>query len=71
MNFQNSATIEGTFDYENRVADFTINDLEMTAQELGVSSKMLGYILAIFDEYGAEVMFSGNSCCVKCNPFNK
>ena len=55
----------GTFDYAGRNFDFTISDLTVAADELGITEEMLGYIFAFLDEYGTKTEFDGNSCSVK------
>lgn len=42
--------------------EFVISDVSVCADEMGISEEMLGYILALFDEYSADVNFEDNTC---------
>lgn len=60
--------VSGEFDYDNdnmSEYDFVIADLTACAEELKISEKMLGYILANLSEYTATITFDGNSCHIK------
>lgn len=58
-------TVDGTFDYNNGVFAVQIPDLTETANELEITERMLGYILAMLQEYGTESTFDKNS--YSCN----
>lgn len=62
---QNCSTVSGDFDYEQGTFSFEISDLTSTASELLITEKMLGYTLAVIEEYGAETKFTGNSYTCK------
>lgn len=59
--FQSLSSVDGNFDYLNGAFSFTIPDLTKAAQELNITEEMLGYILAMFEEYGPETSFVNNS----------
>lgn len=59
--FNNLDSVSGTFDYKNNIYDFEITNLDKAASDLGISKRMLGYILAMLDEYGPDVEFGDNS----------
>lgn len=58
-------TVDGNFDYKNGAFAVQIPDLTATANELEISERMLGYILAMLQEYGTESTFYKNS--YSCN----
>lgn len=58
---QGCSTVSGDFDYINAKFSFEIPDVTATAQEMHITEKMLGYILAALEEYAPEVTFIGNS----------
>ena len=58
-------TVSGEFDYEKANFSFEITDLTATAKEMHITEKMLGYVLAVIDEYGPEENFKGNSYSCK------
>lgn len=58
-------TVDGSFDYANGMFSVQIPDLTATANELEISERMLGYILAMLQEYGTEATFEKNS--YSCN----
>ena len=58
---QKCSTVTGEFNYETAYFSFTISDLTKTASELGITEKMLGYVLAVIDEYSPEITFSANT----------
>ncbi len=62
--FQNLDCVIGDFDFDNNVYNFEITDLEKASNDLGISQKMLGYTLAMLDEYSPTIEFGNNSC--KC-----
>ena len=66
---KNTNSVSGTFDFAKRYAEFEITNTSELAKELGVSEEALGYILAVFDDYLADVQFDGECCKVICNPF--
>lgn len=57
---QECTTVSGEFDYEKANFSFEITDLTATAKEMHITEKMLGYVLAVIDEYGPEENFKGN-----------
>lgn len=59
--FQSLNSVDGSFDYLNGTFSFTISDLTKAAQELNITEEMLGYILAMLEEYGPETSFANNS----------
>lgn len=58
---QECSTVSGDFDYVNVKFSFEIPDVTATAQEMHITEKMLGYILAALEEYGPNTTFIGNS----------
>lgn len=56
---QECTTVSGEFDYEKANFSFEITDLTATAKEMHITEKMLGYVLAVIDEYGPEENFKG------------
>ncbi len=58
---QGLSCVSGNFDFSNRIYDFEISDLQAASKELGISEKMLGYTLAMLDEYAPTVEFGNNS----------
>lgn len=58
---QGTSTASGTFEYETGFFSFQISDLSVAANEMGISEKMLGYILAVIEEYAPETSFEGNT----------
>ena len=67
--FDNLDSVNGTFDYRNIIYDFEIIDLDKAASDLGISKRMLGYTLAMLDEYGPTVEFGDNN--YKCTWYRK
>lgn len=67
--FDNLDSVNGTFDFANNTYDFEITDLDKVATDLGISKRMLGYTLAMLDEYGPTVEFGDNS--YKCIWYRK
>lgn len=67
--FDNLDSVNGTFDYRNNIYDFEIIDLDKAASDLGISKRMLGYTLAMLDEYGPTVEFGDNN--YKCTWYRK
>ncbi|MEY8338906.1 hypothetical protein AALB16_12955 [Lachnospiraceae bacterium 62-35] len=59
--FESLASVEGSFNHAGRKYSFYISNLSECAAELKISEEMLGYILAMLDEYGQNVSFDGNS----------
>lgn len=53
--------VKGKFDFKNGNFKFTIKNLTKAAHKLGITEEMLGYILALIDEYSDGASFSGNS----------
>lgn len=53
--------VSGTFDYENRNYEFTVENLETLADDLQISDEMMGYVLAKLSEYPSEFMFDGET----------
>ena len=60
--FESVESIDGTFDYSSNKYEFVISDVAVCADELGISDEMLGYILALFNEYPADIVFENNTC---------
>lgn len=61
--------IEGTINTDTGEYNFIITDLTQAANEMQITEKSLGYILAMVNEYGATVEFVGNSySCKMVNP---
>lgn len=67
--FDKLDSINGTFDFTNNTYDFEITDLDKAATDLGISKRMLGYTLAMLDEYGPTVEFGDNN--YKCTWYRK
>ena len=65
--FESLDCVTGEFDYSNRIFDFEITDLQKASTDLGISPKMLGYTLAMLEEYGPTVEWGDNS--YQCNWF--
>lgn len=65
--FKSLSTITGTINVDANSYDFTITDLTACADELKISEEMLGYILAMLDEYAPTVSFEGHSYNFKLN----
>lgn len=59
--FQSLSVVSGDFDYEKGNFSFTISDLTSAANEMRITEKMLGYILAALEEYAPETSFEANS----------
>ena len=59
-----SSYVSGEIDADNLHCNITISDLSGLANELHVNEAMLGYIIAEFDEYAAQVEFDGNTCSI-------
>ena len=62
--FESIENIDGTFDYSGNKYEFVISDVIACADELGISGEMLGYVLALFNEYPADIAFENNTCSV-------
>lgn len=56
--------VSGDFDYNNQKYNIVISDLSKCADEMMISEKMLGYILAMIAEHTREIVFDGNSCSI-------
>ena len=54
---------DGTFDFIDGVFDFTISDVSVASEELGITEELMGYIFAWLKEYGAEIRFSEDGNC--------
>ena len=65
--FQNLDCVVGDFDFDNNVYNFEITDLKKASDELGISQKMMGYTLAMLNEFSPTIEFENNSC--KCTWF--
>ena len=63
--FSKMESVNGTFDFINCSFDFEIADLPLAASELEITESMLGYMLAMLEEYAVEASFDGNS--YSCN----
>lgn len=60
---------EGTINTDTGEYYFEITDLTQAANEMQITERSLGYILAMINEYGATVEFGGNSYrCEMVNP---
>lgn len=59
---ENCEGVNGTFDYANNKFDFIITDVSECATNLGVSDDVLGYMLAFFNMYPADISFEDNTC---------
>lgn len=53
--------LKGKFDFKKGNFNFTITNLTKAAHQLGITEEMLGYVLALIDEYSDGASFSGNS----------
>lgn len=60
--FESIESVDGTFDYSGNKYEFVISDVTACADELGISDEMLGYVLALFNEYPADIAFENNTC---------
>ena len=61
--------VEGTINIDTGEYNFIITDLTQAANEMQITERSLGYILAMVNEYGATVDFEGNSYrCEMVNP---
>lgn len=60
--FSQLESIKGNFDFVNNTFSFSIPDLTACAKEMMISEEMLGYVLAMLDEYAPIIRFEGNSC---------
>lgn len=60
--FEKTESIDGTFDHNGNKYEFVISDVIACADELGISDEMLGYMLALFNEYPADIAFENNTC---------
>lgn len=60
--FESISCVDGSFDFENNSYVFTISDLSQCAAELTISDEMLGYMIAILEEYPSDIEFDENSC---------
>ena len=58
---QSCSTVSGTFDYEKAQFLFEISDLTTTASEMHITEKMLGYTLAVIEEYAPKTSFERNT----------
>ena len=59
--FSKVQSIDGTFDFENRIFEFEIADHNVTAEEMQITGEMLGYILAALEEYAPTTDMQPNS----------
>jgi len=62
--FESLETASGTFDFPNNTFHFVIDDLTVCAAEMQISEEMLGYVLAMMDEYAFSFTFESNSCAI-------
>lgn len=60
--FEGIESIDGTFDYSGNKYEFVISNVTACADELGISEETLGYVLALFNEYSADITFENNTC---------
>ena len=59
--FSTMKSVTGEFDFINSCYNFEISNLDDAAKEMGISSTMLGYILAFIDVYGPDTTIESNS----------
>lgn len=63
--FQTLSSVTGEYDFSaGGLGKYTvfIPDLTVCAEEMQISEEMLGYIIALLDEYAPEISFENNSC---------
>lgn len=65
--FETLESVDGSFDFPNDTFHLAIADLTACAAEMQISEEMLGYVLAMMDEYAFEFTFSDNSCAIDYN----
>lgn len=65
--FSTLKSVKGTFKHDTRSYHFTIKDIDKCAKELKISGEMLGYILAMLEEYAPEASFEKNTYTFKLN----
>lgn len=63
-------SVSGSFDFDKMKIDFSIQSLTDTSAELGITEQMLGYTLAMLDEYAPTINFDGNSYTFSYSGFN-
>ena len=66
--FQSMKSVKGNYDFKyKKFGKFNIDipDLTKCVEEMQISEKMLGYILAMLDEYGTTITFKDNSCHIE------
>lgn len=56
--------VSGDFNFKKKKYDIVISDLSQCADEMMISEEMLGYILAMINEYTSDITFDGNSCSI-------
>lgn len=56
--------VSGDFNFKKKKYDIVISDLSQCADEMMISEEMLGYILAMINEYTSDIIFDGNSCSI-------
>lgn len=65
--FQTLSSATGEYDFNaGGLGKYTvfIPDLTVCAEEMQISEEMLGYIIALLDEYAPEISFENNSCWI-------
>lgn len=65
---QSLESVSGEFDFEyQKLGEYSVDitDLSACANEMQISEEMLGYILAMLDEYGPRITFEENSCHIE------
>ena len=65
--FQTLSSATGEYDFNaGGLGEYTvfIPDLTVCAEEMQISEEMLGYIIALLDEYAPEISFENNSCWI-------
>ena len=66
--FQSMKSVKGNYDFKYKKFgkfNIDISDLTKCVEEMQISEKMLGYILAMLDEYGTTITFKDNSCHIE------
>ena len=70
--FKLMKSVEGSYNFKyKKLGKFSVDipDLTKCAEEMQISEKMLGYVLAMLDEYAAKITFKDNSCHIDYSSF--
>ena len=70
--FQSMKSVNGSYDFNYKdFGKFSVDipDLTKCAEEMQISEKMLGYVLAMLDEYASTITFNGNSCHIEYSSY--